>query len=83
MYAHTAPLGKDKASEGPYEDDIIINPVIESPSGDIYLTYLDSSKTPTTEQGIVGGMGGIVTIPSEDLPSSHTFFYHLPLPHNL
>ena len=75
MYAHTAPLGKDKASEGPYEDDIIINPVIESPSGDIYLTYLDSSKTPTTEGGIIGGMGGIVTIPSEDLPSSHTFFY--------
>lgn len=46
MYAHSIPLGKDKTTEGPYEDDIIINPVIESPTGEIYKTYVDSSRTP-------------------------------------
>lgn len=46
MYAHCIPLGKDKENDGPYTDDIIINPVIESPTGEVYKTYVDSSRTP-------------------------------------
>lgn len=63
LYAHSMPLGKEKENNiFPYEDDIVINPVIESPNGEVYKTYLDSaSKT-------------VTTVPS-DVPSSHTFFY--------
>lgn len=68
LYAYSIPIGRDKVNDGPYEETIIINPVIESTSGSIFKTYLDSNGSFTN------GSKGVVTYPS-DLPSSHTFFY--------
>lgn len=71
IYAHCAPRGKEKDSElGPYEDDIIINPVIQSPDGEIYATWLDSSRLPFNREP-----GAVVTMKTDRLPSSHTFFF--------
>lgn len=63
IYAHSVPIGREKEDNAfPYEDDIIINPVFESPTGEVYKTYLDSAT------------GTVVTMGTDD-PSSHTFFY--------
>lgn len=70
IIANSAPTGREKDSDGPYEDDVIINPVIESPGGEVYATWLDSSKLPFT-----GDPGAVVTMAINDMPSSHTYFY--------
>lgn len=91
MYAHCIPLGRDKENDGPYTDDIIINPVIESPTGEVYKTYVDSSRTPepyfdkdkvsydlTTDAPEVQPLLsdlGGVVTIRSTLPSSHTYFY--------
>lgn len=70
IYAHSVPIGRSQTDSAvPYEDDILINPIIESPDGKVYATYLDSGKRTGRVE-----TGGIVTHET-DLPSSHTFFY--------
>lgn len=73
IYAHSTPLGKERENERiPYREDIIINPVIQSPTGEVYQTYLDSYK----QENILGEdfLGSLTTMPT-NIPSSHSFFY--------
>lgn len=75
IYAHSLPLGPEKEEyDIPYVDDIIINPVIESPSGESYQVYLDTQRQ-IQGAGIPNSLiGNIATTPT-NIPSSHTFFY--------
>lgn len=73
IYAHSTPLGEERENERiPYREDIIINPVIQSPTGEVYQTYLDSYK----QENILGEdfLGSLTTMPT-NIPSSHSFFY--------
>ena len=73
IYAHSMPLGEERENERiPYREDIIINPVIQSPTGEVYQTYLDSYK----QENILGEdfLGSLTTMPT-NIPSSHSFFY--------
>ena len=75
MYAHSMPLGPEKEEENiPYLEDIVINPVIESPTGETYQTYLDSMIPVQGVGSQPAIMGSIATTPT-NIPSSHTFFY--------
>lgn len=68
MYAHSVPISETSKEneEIPYEDDIVINPVIESGSGEAFQTYLDTNgKTDT----------GMVVTMSTSKPASYSFFY--------
>lgn len=45
MYAHSTPVGRYNEAEGiPFEDYILINPVLESPMGASFRTYLETAK---------------------------------------
>ena len=60
IYAHSKMIGEKRESESiPYEEDIVINPVLESPTGETYELYQDVN-------------GHIVTMPSKE-PPSHSF----------
>lgn len=60
IYAHSKMVGeKPESPDIPYEEDIIINPVLESPTGETFQLYMDHK-------------GYITTMPSDE-PSSHTF----------
>lgn len=73
IYAHSMPLGEEKEDNNiPYREDIVINPVIQSPTGEVYQTYLDSYK----QENILNldFLGSLTTMPT-NIPSSHSFFY--------
>lgn len=74
IYAHSLPLGRELEEGIPYIDDIVINPVIESPSGETYQTYLDSQIQQHGVGATPSKIGSIATT-STNIPSSHTFFY--------
>ena len=75
IYAHSMPLGEELSDESiPYIDDIIINPVIESPSGEVYQTYLDS-QIQVPGLGAVENRTGSIATTKTNIPSSHSFFY--------
>ena len=56
----------------PYREDIIINPVLQSPTGEVYQTYLDSYKQKNMLD--IDYLGSLTTMPT-NIPSSHSFFY--------
>lgn len=73
IYAHSVPLGKERENDRiPYREDIIINPVLQSPTGEVYQTYLDSYKQKNMLD--IDYLGSLTTMPT-NIPSSHSFFY--------
>ena len=73
IYAHSAPLGPERENDRiPYREDIIINPVLQSPTGEVYQTYLDSYKQKNMLD--IDYLGSLTTMPT-NIPSSHSFFY--------
>lgn len=73
IYAHSVPLGPEKENDRiPYREDIIINPVLQSPTGEVYQTYLDSYKQKNMLD--IDYLGSLTTMPT-NIPSSHSFFY--------
>lgn len=75
LYAYSAPLGHTPIGDSPYEDDLIINPVVEGPGKKVYATYLDSSKLPTLPDFDYSDQPGAVVTMETNLPPSHTSFY--------
>lgn len=73
IYAHSVPLGPERENDRiPYREDIIINPVLQSPTGEVYQTYLDSYKQKNMLD--IDYLGSLTTMPT-NIPSSHSFFY--------
>lgn len=73
IYAHSVPLGQERENDSiPYREDIVINPVIQSPTGEVYQTYLDSYKQKNLLD--IDFLGSLTTMPT-NIPSSHSFFY--------
>lgn len=74
IYAHSLPLGPESDDGRPFVDDIVINPVIESISGETYQVYLDS-QIQKSGLGMADNISGSVATLKTNIPSSHSFFY--------
>lgn len=75
IYAYSMALGREHSDPfKPYVDDIVINPILEGPDGQLYQTYLDS-QIQKAGVGAVNNKTGAISTIKTNIPSSHSFFY--------